>query len=224
MNLLLAEDDSRLGELVVHMLQKKAGYRVDWVEHGEDAYDYAMAVHYDVVIMDWMMPQLDGIAACRRLREAGYSGAVLMLTAKDSLKDRVEGLDAGADDYLSKPFELDELLARLRALRRRNFAPILEETVRIRGVVLHRTSAMASQGDLVVQLTPREFQVLDLLVSNKGQTLSREVILDRVWGYEADVAPKTVDATIKLLRKKLMPLGGEEWVQSVRGVGYRLDG
>ncbi|MBI0580874.1 response regulator [Neobacillus cucumis] len=127
MNILLAEDDVNLGELIVYMLKKKGGYQVEWVLEGEDAYDYASFSHYDVLIMDWMMPNGDGVSVCRRLRKNGYSGAILMLTAKDTIQDRIEGLDSGADDYLVKPFEIDELLARLRALSRRNYAPILEE-------------------------------------------------------------------------------------------------
>lgn len=224
MNILLAEDDPTLGELIVHMLKKKAGYRADWVMTGSDAYDYAMNAHYEVIVMDWMMPEEDGLQACRRLRKAGYSGAVLLLTARDSLHDRVEGLDAGADDYLVKPFELDELLARLRALSRRNFAPIVEDVVRIGDLMLNRTSSTVQRGGQEVQLTPREFQLLDLLVNNRGQVLTRDIILDRIWGYDADVSAKTIDATVKLLRKKLQPLDVGELVQSIRGVGYRLEG
>jgi two-component system, OmpR family, response regulator QseB len=223
MNILLAEDDDRLGELIAHMLKKKAGCRVDWVTRGEDAYDYAMASHYDILIMDWMMPGGDGVETCRKLRKSGYQGAILMLTAKDSLQDRVQGLDSGADDYLVKPFELDELLARLRALSRRNYAPLMEEKVEFRELILHRTGYTVSRGPDSVLLTPREFQLLDLLVSNKGQVLTRELILDRIWGYDADVSAKTVDATIKLLRKKLELFGIEDLIQSIRGVGYKLE-
>ena len=133
MNILLAEDDSRLGELIVYMLKKKAGYKVEWVQEGDDAYYYATSAHYDVIIMDWMMPNGSGVEICRRLRKNGYSGAILMLTAKDMVQDRIEGLDSGADDYLVKPFEIDELLARLRALSRRNYAPILEEEIEMEG-------------------------------------------------------------------------------------------
>jgi DNA-binding response OmpR family regulator len=201
MNILLAEDDLQLGELIVYMLKKKGGYMVDWVMEGEDAYDYAIASHYDVLILDWMMPNGDGVEVCRRLRKKGYSRAILMLTAKDAVEDRIEGLDSGADDYLVKPFEIDELLARLRALSRRNYAPFLEEEVQIHDMVLNRTSQVIRQGDKEIQLSPREFQLLDLLLQNKGQVLPREVILDRVWGYETDVSMKTIDATVKLLRK-----------------------
>ncbi|WP_078409436.1 response regulator transcription factor [Priestia abyssalis] len=223
MNILLAEDDLQLGELIGFMLKKKGGYKVDWVMEGEDAYDYAVASHYDILILDWMMPNGDGVDVCRRLRKEGYSGAILMLTAKDSVEDRIAGLDSGADDYLVKPFEIDELLARLRALSRRNYAPIVEEEVRIHDMMLNRTSQTVCQGEETIQLSPREFQLLDLLIQNKGQVLPRETILDRVWGYDADVSIKTIDATVKLLRKKLDVIGKQEWIQSIRGVGYKFE-
>ncbi|MFJ5714055.1 response regulator transcription factor [Neobacillus sp. NPDC093127] len=220
MNILLAEDDTRLGQLISHMLIKKGGYRVDWVEQGEDAYDYALASHYDVVILDWMMPVKDGISVCRELRSEGYGGPILMLTAKDAVQDRVEGLDAGADDYLVKPFEIDELLARLRSLSRRNFAPIQEESVSFGQFTLNRTSRNLAVAGNEIQLSPKEFQLLDLLLQNKGQVLTREIILDRIWGYDADVSYKIVDATVKLLRKKL----DVDIIHSIRGVGYKLEG
>jgi DNA-binding response OmpR family regulator len=223
LNILLAEDDLQLGELVGFMLKKKGGYKVDWVMEGDDAYEYAKASHYDVIIMDWMMPNGDGISVCRRLRSEGYSGAILLLTAKDALEDRINGLDAGADDYLIKPFEFDELHARLRALTRRNYAPILEEQISIHDMVLNRTSQTVIQGNAAIQLSPREFQLLDLLVQNKGQVLPREVILDRIWGFDADVSTKTIDATVKLLRKKLDVFGRQDVLQSIRGVGYKFE-
>ncbi|WP_309088901.1 response regulator transcription factor [Domibacillus sp.] len=223
MNILLAEDDLQLGELVSFMLKKKGGYGVEWVKTGEDAYDYASSVHYDVLILDWMMPNGTGVEVCRDLRKEGYGGAILMLTAKDAVEDRVMGLDAGADDYLVKPFEIDELLARLRALTRRNYAPIVGETVSIQGVELNRNSQTIQKNGQSIQLSPREFQLLDLLVQNKGQVLTRDVMLDRIWGYEADVTTKTIDATVKLLRKKLDLVDRPDIVQSVRGVGYKVE-
>ncbi|MFL6557591.1 MAG: response regulator transcription factor [Bacillus sp. (in: firmicutes)] len=222
MNILLAEDDTRLGELIVYMLKKKGGYKVEWVMDGEDAYYYATSAHYDVVIMDWMMPNGTGVDVCRRLRKQGYAGAILMLTAKDTVGDRIEGLDSGADDYLVKPFEIEELLARLRALSRRNYAPILEEEIRIYGLVLNRMSHTVHVGSKEIQLSPREYQLLDLLVQNKGQVLPREVILERIWGFDSDVAPKTIDATVKLIRKKLQSFEKQSLLQSIRGVGYRF--
>ncbi|WP_102346187.1 response regulator transcription factor [Bacillus sp. Marseille-P3661] len=223
MNILLAEDDLQLGELIRFMLMKKAGYKVDWVMDGEDAYEYVKVSYYDVLILDWMMPNGDGTSVCRKLRSEGYSRAILMLTAKDAVEDRINGLDAGADDYLIKPFEIEELLARLRALTRRNYAPIIEDQIAIHGLVINRTSQKVIQGKEEIQLSPREFQLLDLLVQNKGQVLPREVILDRIWGFDADVSTKTIDATIKLLRKKLNIVGKQDLLQSIRGVGYKVE-
>ncbi|SFE38636.1 DNA-binding response regulator, OmpR family, contains REC and winged-helix (wHTH) domain [Paenibacillus algorifonticola] len=222
-HILLAEDDERLGGLIVQMLEKSGYHQVDWVQDGEDAYDYTFAAHYEVVVLDWMMPGMSGVEVCRKLREQGYSGAILMLTARDTLQDRIEGLDSGADDYLVKPFELFELLARLRALGRRNFAPLLEEIVQISDMTLNRSTQLLKQGEQEGALSPREFQMLDLLLRNKGSVMQRELILERIWGYDADVAPKTVDATVKLLRKKLEPFGKADKIQSIRGVGYKFD-
>lgn len=224
MHILLAEDDLKLGELIAYMLHKKAGYKVEWVQDGEDAYFYSTSAHYDILILDWMMPKESGIDVCKRLRKEGYSGAILMLTAKDAVEDRITGLDAGADDYLVKPFEIDELLARLRALSRRNFAPIIEEEMHVQDLILNRTSQIVVCGEGKIQLSPREFQLLDLLIQNKGQVLPREVILDRIWGIDADVSIKTIDATVKLLRKKLEKIGKEDTLHSIRGVGYKFEG
>ncbi|MBB6734699.1 response regulator transcription factor [Cohnella zeiphila] len=223
MKILLAEDDVRLGELTAHMIKKKAGCTVDWVTTGHDAYDYAIASSYDVVVLDWMMPDGNGRDICAKLRKNGYAGAILMLTAKDTLQDRVEGLDAGADDYLVKPFEIEELLARLRALTRRTFVPLQEEVIRIGDLELHRNNQIVKSGGKEMKLSPREFQILDLLVQNKGLTLAREVILDKVWGLDVDVNLKTIDATVKLIRKKLVSSSSQELIMSVRGVGYRVE-
>lgn len=223
MNLLLAEDDIRLGELIAHLLKKKGGYQVEWLTEGTDVFDYATASHYDVLILDWMLPGEEGVEICRRLRKNGYSGAIIMLTAKDALQDRVIGLDAGADDYLVKPFEVDELLARIRALGRRNFAPIHEQVIQLQNIRVNLSNRTVFDGENEVQLTPREFQLLDLLIRNKGQVLSREIIFERIWGYDADVSIKTIDATVKLLRKKLQWDSESDYIQSIRGVGYKLE-
>ncbi|ETT63216.1 winged helix family two component transcriptional regulator [Paenibacillus sp. FSL R7-277] len=224
MKILLAEDDTRLGELIVHMIKKKAAYTVEWVTSGDEAYDLASVSGYDVLVLDWMLPERDGREVCRQLRQDGYPGAILMLTARDSLEDRIRGLDAGADDYLVKPFEIDELLARLRALGRRTFLPLENDTCRIGELVLDRNSHRIAAGMQEVQLTPREYQLLDLLLKNQGTVLAREVILDRIWGMESEVTLKTIDATVKLLRKKLALLDGEQQhIHSIRGVGYSFE-
>ena len=223
MNLLLAEDDQRLGQLVSHLLKKKEGHRVDWVTNGEDAYEYAKDVTYDVIILDWMMPKMDGLEVCRQLRKDGYEGAIVMLTAKDAVQDRVQGLDVGADDYVVKPFEIEELQARIRALGRRSFVPLQQEVITLPGIELKRNDLVVSRDGVEVQLTPREFQLLDLLLQNRGQVLPRELILDRVWGYDSDVTKNAIDATVKLLRKKIDPPGSETLIKSVRGVGYKIE-
>lgn len=223
MNILLVEDDLKLGKLIVHMLEKKAGYIVQWMTSGKDVEASVLSCHYEIVILDWMIPVISGVEVCRNLRNSGYTGAIIMVTAKDALANRVEGLDAGADDYLVKPFEFDELFARIRALSRRSLTPIQEELISIKDIVIDRTNYTVRRGDRNERLTPREFQLLDLLVQNKGQILTREIILDRIWGYHADITNNAIDASIKLLRKKIDLPGGTTLIQSVRGVGYRFE-
>ncbi|WP_116192682.1 response regulator transcription factor [Paenibacillus taihuensis] len=223
MNILLAEDDKKLGKLVKYMLEKKGGYHVDWVENGEDALDYARGSSYDVLILDWMMPLMDGVDVCKRLRGENYGQAIVLLTAKDSLQDKIFGLDAGADDYLTKPFEMDELLARLRVLARRNFAPRQSDIVTFGRFALNRTSHQLSKEGVEIQLSPREYQLLDFFLQNTGNVLTREAILDRIWGIGSDVSYKNVDVTVKMLRDKLDDAHGNAAIHSIRGVGYRFE-
>jgi DNA-binding response OmpR family regulator len=224
MKVLLAEDDHRLGKMLEHMLKRKEGYSVEWYTNGSEAYEYAIASHYDVLILDWMLPELDGISVCQKLRQNGYAGAILMLTAKDNVLDRVKGLDSGADDYLTKPFEFEELFARIRVLVRRNYAPLFEDIVVLGNLTIDRTKHTVHRNGSEVPLSPREFQLLDLLIRNKGQVLTREIILDRVWGYHAEVGSNSVDAYIKLLRKKIDVPGKKTIINSIRGVGYSVEG
>lgn len=223
MQLLFAEDDKRLSSLVVRML-KEEKYTVDWVEDGLTAFDYATVGHYDVIILDWMLPKLDGIEVCRQLREQQYHGAILMLTARMTVEDRVAGLDAGADDYLTKPFEFNELFARLRALIRRKQRDYQEEKLVISDLTIDSQNAMVYRDDQWIPLTPREYQLLLLLARNHGQVLSRELILERVWGMDHEVTGNTLEAYIRLIRKKLDPLGKRNYIQTVRGIGYRMEG
>ncbi|MED4582777.1 response regulator transcription factor [Brevibacillus choshinensis] len=223
MKILLAEDQLVLGKILVHLLTQKGGHEVVWVTNGSDAYDHAAELFFDVLILDWMMPQKDGVTVCRQLRQQGYTGAILILTAKDALQERIEGLDAGADDYLVKPFEHDELLARLRALSRRNFAPIQEEIVTVKGISLNRTTHSIERNGEQIQLTGREFHLLDLLVRNQGAVLTRDLILDRVWGMDADIASNAVDVYVNMLRRKMDTHGESTMIRSIRGVGYSLE-
>lgn len=223
MRILLAEDDSRLGKLIEYMLQQNK-FNVEWITNGADIFEYAMYSEYDILILDWMMPNVSGLDACRQLREAGYERAILMLTAKDTVEDRVMGLDAGADDYLVKPFEFDELLARLRALGRRSTQKIQQEVIEIGDFTLNRTTKVLMRKDQVIQLSPREFQIFDLLAQNLGVVVPRDIILDRIWGLERDITSNNIDSYMKILRKKFMEVDdGSIAIKTVRGIGYRLE-
>ena len=221
MRILLAEDDSRLGKLIKHMLEKEK-MQVDWVTEGNAALEYALYSPYDVIILDWMMPGLSGLEVCDRLRKRRYQGAILMLTARDAVDDKVLGLDTGADDYLVKPFEFSELMARIRALSRRSAVALKEDIVQVGDLVLNRTTRIVRRGAREIQLTGREFQMLDLLVQNRGKVVPREVILDRVWGLESEVSSNNLDAYVRLLRKKIDFPGEEKLIHNIRGIGYKL--
>ena len=222
MRVLLAEDDKRLGKLIQYMLEQN-DIQVEWVTNGSDIYEYAMYTDYDILILDWMRPGETGVEACSRLRKDGYEKAILMLTARDSVEDRVTGLDAGADDYLVKPFEFAELLARLRALGRRSTQKIQQDIIEVGGYTLNRTAKVLKKDDQVIQLSPREFQIFDLLAQNLGIVVPRDIILDRIWGLESDVSSNNIDSYMKILRKKLDLGDGGTVIKTVRGVGYKLE-
>jgi DNA-binding response OmpR family regulator len=222
MRVLLAEDDKRLGNLIKYMLEQKQ-VTVDWVVSGDMAYEYAMYDEYDVLILDWMMPIESGISACKRLRENGYQKAIIMLTARDDVEDRVMGLDTGADDYLVKPFEFTELFARLRALARRNSSMLQQDMLIVGDLLLNRNNKLIEKAGVEVQLSPREFQILDLFVQNRGNVVSRDILLDRIWGMETEVSSNNIDAYIKFLRKKIEACNSQIVIQTIRGIGYKLE-
>ena len=165
---------------------------------------------------------MSGLDACRQLREQGYQKPVLMLTAKDAVDDKVRGLDGGADDYLIKPFEFSELFARVRALGRRSEAPLQEEIVTVGIWQLNRTRRTVTRGHSEIQLSAREYQLLEVLIQNRGLVVPREVLLDRVWGLGSEVSDNNLDAYIRLLRKKIDDPETETLIQTVRGIGYRV--
>lgn len=221
MKLLLAEDDAKLGRLLIHML-KKEFHQVDWVLDGQSALDYAMSQLYDVVILDWMMPELTGQEVCAALRREGCPVSVLMLTARDSVEDRVIGLDSGADDYVVKPFEFNELFARIRALARRSHNTIQEDVVRVGPLQLNRTAHSLHVFEEHVSLTYKEYQLLEFLMANAGRVLTREQLIDRIWGFDADVSNNNLDALVKLTRKKLKDAKADKAIKSIRNVGYQI--
>ncbi|RYL97974.1 response regulator transcription factor [Sporolactobacillus sp. THM7-7] len=219
MKLLLAEDDVRLGRLIMKMF-KKEQLTADWVEDGEAAYDQAAAGDYDVIILDWMLPKQSGVSVSRTLRDEGYSGAILMLTARDALDDRVLGLDAGADDYMVKPFHFEELFARIRSLSRRNFFPLEQNVIQTHDLTIDLSSRTVKKGGEPLMLTRREYQLLVYFVKNKGRILSKEMMIDRVWEEDSEVTFNTIEAYVKLLRRKLGQSRGNSYIRTVRGLGY----
>jgi DNA-binding response OmpR family regulator len=222
MRILLAEDEQRLGNLIKHMLEKE-NHQVEWARQGDEVFDLACYAVFDVIVLDWMMPGATGLQVCDRLRKHGYQGAILMLTARDAVDDRVLGLDAGADDYLVKPFEFVELTARLRALFRRGNLPLQEEIVKTEGLALNRITHTVQRGNKEIQLTSREFQILDLLLQNSGRVVPRQVIIDRIWGLDTEVTSNNLDAYVRLLRKKLDLPFAKPLISNVRGIGYKLE-
>ncbi|MDF2910847.1 MAG: hypothetical protein K0Q56_1728 [Sporolactobacillus laevolacticus] len=219
MKVLLAEDDLRLGKLIMKML-KKEQFTADWVDNGETAYDQALTGDYDVIILDWMLPEKNGIEVSKSLRKEGYSGAILMLTARDALEDRVQGLDSGADDYMMKPFAFEELFARLRSLYRRNFFPVDQNVIRTHDLTIDLSNHLIKKGDQLLSLTSREYQLLVYFVKNTGRILSKEMIMSRVWEESSDVTFNTMEAFVKLLRKKLCQSKQSSYIKTIRGVGY----
>ena len=224
-SILVAEDDPAIGNALQRALTH-AGYQARRAGDGAQALEMLAAQPVDLVVLDVSMPYVDGLEVCRRLRRDGNRTPVLMLTARHTIGDRVEGLDAGADDYLVKPFSLDELLARIRALLRRTSVTgdgdlgTGGDVLHVADVELDRAGRTVRRGGRAIDLTKTEFDLLELLVHNKGIVLSRDVIYERVWGFDFETGSKSLDVYIGYLRRKLESDGSERLVHTVRGVGY----
>lgn len=221
MKLLLVEDEERLARSLVRGLTEE-GHAVDLCALGGDALAQGAALDYDAVILDWMLPDVDGLTVLRTWRAAGLRTPVLMLTARGTVPEKIQGLRAGADDYLTKPFDFDELLARLEALHRR--AEGVEGARALGDVTLDPRRRTLSRGERHVSLTAREYALATELFARAGDVLTRSELLDRVWGARFDGEPNIVDVYVGYLRRKLADLGAEELaLRTVRGVGYRLE-
>lgn len=219
MRILVIEDEEQIADLLRRGLTFK-GYAVDVAHTGEDGLDLARDNPPDVVVLDLMLPGISGVEVCRRLREGlDTSLPVIMLTAKDSTEDKIEGLDAGADDYVAKPFVFEELLARIRAALRRRQPPS-REMLRVDDLTLNTAGREVTRGGRIVELTTREFDLLEFLVRNSGQVVSREAIFERVWGYTFDIDSDAVKVYISYLRAKLTAAGEPDLIHTVRGIGY----
>lgn len=221
MRLLLAEDEKELSNALVVIL-KHSNYSVDAVYNGQDALDYITNGDYDGVVLDIMMPKMDGITVLRKVRESGNSVPVLLLTAKSEIDDRVTGLDSGADDYLTKPFATKELLARIRAMTRRkgeNTGLLLN----CGNISLNRSTFEVSSPKATLRLANKEFQMLEMLMSNEGMIISTERFMEKIWGYDTETNQNVVWAYVSYLRKKLAALDANVAIKAVRNRGYALE-
>ena len=221
MRLLFAEDDRSLCRAEKTILEK-AGYSVDFVHNGTDALDYASEGGYDGIILDWMMPAPDGVEVLRCLREKGITVPCLLLTARDAVEDRVTGLDAGADDYLPKPFASPELLARIRAMLRRK-SDYRPDLLRFGDLTLDRQEMTLSREGQAVKLNNKAFQLMEMLMSQPGRVFEVNGIIERVWGWDSDSDMNVIWVTFSNLRKTLRELGSSVTIKATRGVGYSLE-
>jgi DNA-binding response OmpR family regulator len=221
MRVLIVEDEVRLCEALGQIMAEQR-YQVDAVTTGTDGLDYALTGQYDVIVLDVMLPGLSGFEVARRLRAAHVSTPILMLTARDEVSDKVAGLDSGSDDYMTKPFDPDELLARVRALTRRQ-GKVVGETLSFHDLTLDLSSHSLARGDKSVRLGFKEFHVLRLLLSKPAAVLPKEDIISRVWGLESDAEDNNVEVYVSFLRKKLAFLESGVNIRTVRKVGYYLE-
>ncbi|MBX8946441.1 MULTISPECIES: response regulator transcription factor [Lysinibacillus] len=220
MKILIAEDDNRLRKNIVHIIQKEF-HQVDAVDNGQHALEYILFHSYDLVILDWMMPELSGIDVCKEARRNGYEGGILILTAKDDSNDIILGLDAGADDYVVKPFKMEELLARIRAILRRKNKSI-HQIIQIDDLKLYLDSRTLYKDNQEILLTKNEFLLLEYLFINKGIILTREQIYTQVWGFDHEMTNNNLDALVKLVRKKIDYNRSKSIIENIRGIGYRV--
>lgn len=222
MKLLIVEDEIRLADTLGQIMREQK-YTVDLVYDGESGLDYALMESYDVIILDVMLPKINGFEVVKRLRQAKNATPVLLLTARDETRDKIEGLDYGADDYMTKPFVPEELLARVRALSRRQGEVILNELC-FEDLVLKLDTYTLHSKSKSIRLGFKEFEILKLLMSNPGMVFPKESILTKVWGSESDAEDNNVEAYISFLRKKFNYLGSIVTIGTVRKVGYHLEG
>lgn len=221
MRLLLVEDDSRVSCFIRKGLEAER-YQVESAADGLRGIEMGLSGIYDLILMDIILPDENGIEACRRLREKGIRTPIMMITARDSVEEKVRGLEAGADDYLTKPFAFEELLARVRALLRRPEELELEPVYKVGDLSLDRSAHEVSRAGRPVDLTPTEFALLELLMRHPGRVLSRTIIEEQVWGYEHDPSTNVVDVYIRRLRQKIDDASDRPLIHTIRGVGYQL--
>ena len=223
MRVLIVEDEKDLANVLSEMLELE-GYHTDIANDGEYGLDCAMTGIYDLIILDIMLPKLDGIAVLRKLRQKQISSAVLMLTAKSQIEDKVDGLDSGADDYLTKPFVSKEFLARVRALCRRRPLEYLSSALSFSDISLDSARHELQCGERRVNLSQKEYDMMEMLLLNHGQIIPKESFLTKIWGYDSNAEYNSIEVYVSFLRKKLTALHSGVKIKIVRGVGYYLEG
>jgi two-component system response regulator ArlR len=222
MRILMVEDEKYLAEAVAQVL-KKNHYSVDLEFDGESGLDCGLSGIYDIIILDIMLPRLDGIRVLKELRKNGIKTPVILLTARSETEDKVRGLDSGADDYLAKPFHTEELMARLRALGRRKPEFIDDGILTCGDIGLNPFTLILNRDKAEIKLTLKEAQLLELLIKRSGRIVSKETIIEKLWGYDTEAEDNNVEIHISLLRKKLNRLGAEAFIRTIRGAGYILN-
>ena len=222
MRVLVVEDESRVASLIRQGLEEEA-YAVDVVTDGQQALEWLRVIDYDLAILDLMLPSVDGLQVCREYRASGGRVPILMLTARNSMAARVVGLDSGADDYLGKPFGMPELLARLRALTRRE-GPSKTAELRVQDLTLDTATKYARRTGRRIELTATEYALLDYLMRHEGQILSRDQIIDHVWNADFESGSKLIEVYIHYLRRKIDTAQVDKLIHTIRGLGYRIGG
>ena len=222
MKVLVVEDEMQLADALSEILKRNM-YSVDTVYNGIDGLDNALTGVYDCIILDIMLPGMNGLEVLRNLRKEKINTAVLLLTARSEVDDKISGLDCGADDYLTKPFVTGELLARVRALTRRKGEIIDENKVDFNGLQLHKNTCSISCCGNDVKLSLKEYQIMELLIANPKQILPKERIIEKIWGYESDVEYNNIEVYISFLRKKLSAISAPVQIKTARGIGYSLE-
>lgn len=223
MRVLVAEDEKELNRIICKRLEDE-GYAVDSVYDGKSALDYMRATEYDIVLLDVMMPRLDGFGVLSEYREEGGKSPVLFLTARDAVSDRVKGLDSGADDYLVKPFSFQELLARMRVLLRRRSSGNRSAIIQVGNLILDTSSHTAVRDGRKIELSSKEYSILEYMMLNEGAVLSRESIREHIWSWDYGGESNVVDVYIRYLRKKIDDGESVKLIHTVRGSGYMIDG
>ena len=221
MRILIVEDERKMASFLERGL-KEEHYAVDIAYDGEKGWKYAMANDYDVLILDWMLPKMSGVELCHKFRKEGKITPVLMLTAKDSVEDKIKGLDQGADDYLTKPFSFEELLARIRALLRRPPHVTNKTVLQCANLKLDLIKRQSWAGEQEILLSQKEFALLEFLMRHAGEVVSRTAIAEHVWDLHFDPMSNTIDVYINFLRKKIVETPSQSKIETIRGTGYRL--